>query len=127
MDELMMPAAADTPLRELIVGFDDVASGAIPYARLPRRAGSDYSTEFVRWSDIAEQTVHLLLSRRRGAGEAAVGAVLAVRYCYPTRHARPLCDGVTRPTRTTNSSSVRTVHLISAVRDLRLPPSAGTV
>jgi hypothetical protein len=86
VDEVMVPATAHTPLRELIVGLDDVADWAIPYAQLPRRARSDYSTEFFRWSDIADQTVHSLLSRRRGAGEGTVSAVLAAARDAVVKH-----------------------------------------
>lgn len=86
MNPLMGSATAHTPLRELIVGLDVVAAKPIPYAQLPRRARTDYSTEFVRWSDIADQTVHSLLSRRRGAGRSTVSAVLAAAKDAVAKH-----------------------------------------
>jgi hypothetical protein len=45
-DELVAPASAHTPLDELVAGLDDVAGLAIPYARLPRRAGTAFAAEF---------------------------------------------------------------------------------
>jgi hypothetical protein len=85
MDELMMPATAHAPLRELVAGLDDVAGWAIPYARLPRRAGNAYSAQFLRWSDIAGQTVHSLLSRS-GAGEGTVRALLVAAHDAVAKH-----------------------------------------
>jgi hypothetical protein len=85
MDELMMPAAAHAPLRELVAGLDDVAGWAIPYARLPRRAGNAYSAEFLRWSDIAGQTVHSLVGRA-GAGEGTVRALLVAAQDTVAKH-----------------------------------------
>jgi hypothetical protein len=85
MDELMMPATVHAPLRELVAGLDDVAGWAIPYARLPRRAGNAYSAEFLRWSDIAGQTVHSLLSRS-GAGEGTVRALLVAAQDAVAKH-----------------------------------------
>jgi hypothetical protein len=57
---LMVAAKAHTPIGELVAGLDDVAGLVIPYARLPRRVGSAYAGEFVRWSGIAGQTPHSL-------------------------------------------------------------------
>lgn len=68
-------AHADTPIRELVAGLDEVAAVAIPYARLPRRVHKAYSADFSRWSDIAEQSVESLLARE-GVAEVGVRALL---------------------------------------------------
>jgi hypothetical protein len=69
-------ATLHTPIGELVAGLDEVAHLAIPYARMPRRAHSAYSAEFIYWSDIAAQTPHSLLNHPK-AGEVTVRAVLA--------------------------------------------------
>ncbi|HYZ69147.1 MAG TPA: hypothetical protein VE666_15325 [Mycobacterium sp.] len=76
MDDLMVPETVHTPLGELITGLEDVAALAIPYTRLPTRARNAYAADFARWSDIAGQSVHSLLSRP-WAGESTVRAMLA--------------------------------------------------
>lgn len=65
-----------TQLSELVAGLDEVSSLPIPYGRLPRRAYNVYAQEFPRWSDIAGQTPHTLLSRPK-AGVATVRALVA--------------------------------------------------
>ena len=65
---------ADTPLRDLVEGLEEIASQRIPYARLPRRL-SVQSDVFVRWSDIASETPRSLLARPR-VGQTAVRAVV---------------------------------------------------
>lgn len=65
-----------TPIHELIEGLDEVGSFEIPYARLPARARTAYSAEFVRWSDIAGESERSLLSRPK-AGRATVRALLS--------------------------------------------------
>ena len=65
---------AATPLRHLIAGMDEIGSLMIPYARLPRRLGA-YAQEFPKWSDIAGQSPHALLSRPK-VGVAAVRALV---------------------------------------------------
>jgi hypothetical protein len=72
----VMTTQADVLIGELIDGLDDVATLAIRYGRLPRRAYNNYSAQFTCWSDIAGQTVSSLLSRPK-AGEATVRALLA--------------------------------------------------
>jgi hypothetical protein len=78
-------ALAQTPLRRLIAGLDDIGGLAIPYARLPRRAHSAFGAEFSCWSDIAGHTVESLLRRPR-AGEATVRAVLAAAHDAVAKH-----------------------------------------
>jgi hypothetical protein len=41
-----MATQADVLIGELIDGLDDVATLAIPYGRLPRRAYNNYSAQF---------------------------------------------------------------------------------
>lgn len=67
--------SADTPIRELVAGFDEIGVVAIPYARLPRRVHKAYAADFSCWSDIGGQSVASLLSRP-GMGEVAVRALL---------------------------------------------------
>ena len=67
-------AIIGAPLRELITGLDDVASFAIPYARLPRRL-STHAADLPRWADVANQTPQALLARPR-LGAAAVRALI---------------------------------------------------
>ena len=76
-----------TPIRERIEGFDDVGSFEIPYARLPARARTAYSAEFVRWSDIAGESERSLLSRPK-AGEATVRALLSAAEDAVAAHRR---------------------------------------
>jgi hypothetical protein len=64
-------------LRELAVGFGEIAALPIPYARLPRRLGA-YAQEFPRWSDVADQTPQALLSWPK-VGDAAVRALVQAR------------------------------------------------
>lgn len=71
-----MTVQTAAPIGELVAGLDTVGALAIPYARLPRRAFTAYAGEFVRWSDLAGQTVESLLERR-WAGESTVKALLA--------------------------------------------------
>lgn len=68
-------ARADTPIRELVAGFDDVGGLAIPYARLPLRVHKAYSDAFSCWADIGDESVESLLSRR-GVGDVAVRALV---------------------------------------------------
>ena len=63
-----------TPLRNLIESMDEIAQLPVPYARLPRRLTA-YAQEFPRWSDIAGQSPHELLSRPK-VGVAAVRALV---------------------------------------------------
>ncbi|CAA0127295.1 Uncharacterised protein [Mycolicibacterium vanbaalenii] len=56
-------------LRDLVEGFDSIASFAVPYARLPRRLGA-YAEEFPRWADFASQTPQALLLRPKLGGSA---------------------------------------------------------
>jgi hypothetical protein len=86
IDELMVPATANTPLRELIVGLDDVADWAIPYAQLPRRTGNAYSPAYRRWSDVANQTVHSL--RRPYLAESTVRPLLLAARDAVAKHKR---------------------------------------
>lgn len=71
-----MTVQTAAPIGELVAGLDTVGALAIPYARLPRRVHSAFAEEFVRWSDLAGQTVESLLSRRK-AGASTVNALLA--------------------------------------------------
>lgn len=54
------PELADTPLSELVPGFDTIADLDVPYARLPRRLGL-YAERFGRWSDLAGESPTSLL------------------------------------------------------------------
>jgi hypothetical protein len=72
----VMASRADVLIGELVDGLDEVATLAIPYGGLPRRAYNVYSAEFVCWSDIAGQSVTSLLSRPK-VGEATVRALIA--------------------------------------------------
>jgi len=55
-------AADDTPIDELVDGFDLVRTQRIPNGRLPGRARTVYSGEFTYWSDIAAETVGSLIN-----------------------------------------------------------------
>ena len=64
----------ETPLRDLIAGFESVESFAVPYARLPRKCGA-YVSEFPCWADLADQTPRALVARPK-LGYAAVRALI---------------------------------------------------
>lgn len=68
-------ARADTPIRELVAGLDEVAAVAIPYARLPRRVHKAYSADFSFWGDVGGESVESLLGRP-GVAEVGVRALL---------------------------------------------------
>ncbi|QFS94644.1 hypothetical protein FIV07_28115 (plasmid) [Mycobacterium sp. THAF192] len=70
-----MTSPRSTPLRTLVEGLDGIADRPIPYGRLPR-SFSDYADEFVRWTDLADQTRNTLTKRPR-IGDAAVDALVA--------------------------------------------------
>ena len=76
--ELILSLSAEetqqTPLRELVAGFGEIAALPIPYARLPRRLGA-YAQEFPRWSDAAGQTPQALRSLPK-VGDGAVRALV---------------------------------------------------
>lgn len=75
MPSLEWPAeTADTPLRDLVEGLEEIDAQRIPYARLPRRLSAQ-SDVFVRWSDIASETPRSLLARPK-VGQTAVRAVV---------------------------------------------------
>lgn len=65
----------DTPIGDLVAGFADIAALQIPYARLPARARTNYDATFVRWSDLADETLTSLIKRPKG-GEATVRAII---------------------------------------------------
>jgi hypothetical protein len=90
----------DTPVKDLIAGFSDISALQIPYARLPTRARSNYADAFVRWSDLADETLRSLIKRPKG-GEATVRAIIgAARATVGTVHSltardrRDLADAV---------------------------------
>lgn len=68
-------STVDIRIRDLTPGFDTIAAVPIPYARLPRRF-SDYADEFVRWSDMADET-HDTLRQRPRLGDSAIDALIA--------------------------------------------------
>jgi hypothetical protein len=69
-------ARPKTPLRELIDDFDTIAAQAIPYSGIRGRARTFYGSDFVTWSDIADQTLASLINRPNG-GERTVRAIVA--------------------------------------------------
>ena len=82
-------AADDTPIGELVDGFDLVRTQRIPYGRLPGRARTVYSGEFTYWSDVAAEAVASLIDRPKGG-----------RYRCPwATSQRPPCGQPSRSTR----------------------------
>lgn len=65
----------DTPLSDLIDGFDDIADQSIPYGWLPERARTNYADEFTTWADLANHTTASLLDRPN-CGEGTVRSIL---------------------------------------------------
>ncbi len=87
------PELADTPLSELVPGFDTIADLDVPYARLPRRLGL-YAERFGRWSDLAGESPTSLLELPKVA-HAAVRALLEAahdlaRITEKVTHAEPV-------------------------------------
>src|SRR5690606_27038832 len=66
---------ADIAIGDLIDGFDEIATLAIPYARLPRRATTAFASSFTRWQDLAAETA-MSLSRYPQAGQATIQALV---------------------------------------------------
>lgn len=69
----------DTPISDLIDGFDDIADRAIPYGWLPGRARTFYGTDFTTWSDLAHHTITSLLDRPKG-GLGTVRSILTAAH-----------------------------------------------
>ncbi len=67
----------DTPISDLIDGFDDIADQAIPYGWLPGRARTFYGADFATWSDLADYTIASLVERPKG-GLGTVRSILTV-------------------------------------------------
>lgn len=83
-DAITVPELADTPIRHLVDGLDEIGAQAIPYGRLPGRAQTNYSADFVTWSDLADETLSSLINRPKG-GPATVRAIMAAARDAVTR------------------------------------------
>ncbi|RDH75457.1 hypothetical protein DVS77_27450 [Mycolicibacterium moriokaense] len=67
--------STQTPVRELLDGFDQIAPLPVPYDWLPGRAETFYGDRFQVWSDLAEETIESLVNRPKG-GIGTVRAIL---------------------------------------------------
>jgi len=65
----------DTPLRDLVDGFDDIAHQGLPYNWLPRRARTIFGPDLT-WSELAEETINSLATRPPRTGLTVVRALL---------------------------------------------------
>lgn len=76
---------AQTPIGDLIDGWDAIADQPIPYSELPRRASTNFAADFARWSDLVAETPHTLLHRPK-TGAGTVKALLAAARDAVDRH-----------------------------------------
>ncbi|MCV7022808.1 hypothetical protein H7I77_05500 [Mycolicibacterium novocastrense] len=67
--------STQTPVRELLDGFDQIAPLPVPYDWLPGRAETFYGDRFQVWSDLADETIESLVNRPKG-GIGTVRAIL---------------------------------------------------
>ncbi|WP_343709682.1 hypothetical protein [Mycobacterium sp.] len=70
-----MQEQSRTPISKLVEDFDAIATQAIPYAQLPKRAATVYSDELRCWSDLADATIHSLTEWPK-SGVATVRALV---------------------------------------------------
>jgi hypothetical protein len=69
----------DTPIADLVDGFDEIAETAIPYDWLPGRARTFYGDAFTTWSDLAGETIDSLVHRPKGGVGTVRSIVIAAR------------------------------------------------
>lgn len=69
----------DTPIIDLVDGFDAIDSQAIPYGWLPRRAHTAYAADYTTWSQLADETIDTLLDRPKAGISTVRAIVLAAR------------------------------------------------
>ena len=67
----------DNTFASKVPGLDDIATVAIPYARLPGRAATAYRPRYTYWADLADELMEDLMALR-GAGERTLRATVAV-------------------------------------------------
>lgn len=65
----------DSAISALVDGLADIAHLPIPYSQLPTRARTYYGSDFVQWSDLADETITSLLDRPR-SGIATVRTII---------------------------------------------------
>jgi hypothetical protein len=73
--EALATPPAQTPIGELLAGFEAIADEPIPYSQLPKRARTNFSADYEHWSDLAGVTPRALLSRPK-TGKETVRALL---------------------------------------------------
>lgn len=87
--------STQTPVRELLDDFDQIAPLPVPYDWLPGRAETFYGDRFQVWSDLAEETIESLVNRPKG-GIGTVRAILtAGREAAARERTAPTAGAVT--------------------------------